>query len=807
MGSRSFRVSAALAVLILLSTPVAMAQGGSPSPEQLWIFEADGGAAVTDVASDADGKVLAAVQADASAVRNDDNEVYAWDLTRSKTSGSPDLQDDPSRSIGDPEGLREVAIHPNPGGKGDLIAVGDEGSSDNNRNNVYVYRRSAGGDSETAVSYGEDRSAPEGAVVNMWFLDRSTLLVEHENALSLLEYETGTQFKESQAGRWDPTDDDTASDQEETIRAVSVSQAEDKVAVLTSRGGGTSDDTLVLRMLDYDESEGGLESTVEQWTRENVEVEGDVALSRNAQFAVVATGSNTFYYMGLQENPDDGPDQQFSELPWSRNGPDTVSTLGISPNGRTLAASFANGELVVYQQTEVTDEGPRAEPVHDSTVQTGSGADRLTFADGNQTLFVQSAGLMAFHNRQFQQDENIRPLWNIGSSQDFAISQDGERIVVRGTTGDGGVVEAYEQSYDANLSLETTDEVQPGRAFNLTATIENRGSSLDGFRLSTDGLGNAWNVESPSEPLRLLPGETGTTTLTITPSRTQSPGEVTFSVTAVSQEGPGQPDVATAETTVEVQEVHAAELGVDTSERSISRGETLTLEPEVTNAGNTREPIVLRVGQDASWTVSIDGEETSKASVRLDPGESDTATVEVTAPNDASKGTRNTLKLVAHPEDGGTQAKANVPVIVDPSYGAAFEVPEEPVEVEADETVNTDVTVINDGNTQDTLRLETSSEASNPQHLWGADLSTAEVTLEGDSRETVTVSVDVPRDAAEGDSATLTLTATSDSTGDQVGEASYQLEIPEETEDSPTSALLALAAAGLAALVVRRQQR
>lgn len=783
-----------------------MAQGGGPGPKELWTFETDGGAAVNDVAIDADGKVITAVQGDGSAVEPDDDEVYAWNLDRSKTSSSPTLRDDPSDGLGDPEGLGIVAIEANPGGRGDFIAVGNEGSSDDGANNVYVYRRSAGPGSVTQVTYPDGRSAPGGAVEDIWFLDRNTLLVYHEGSLSLLKHDTGTEFNETEDGRWSPSG-------EETIRDVSVSNRNDRVAVLSSRGGNqaSGDDTLVLRL--FEEDNGKLTPVAVPWTREGLEPAGQTTLSRNGQYALVGTGSNTFYYMGLQDykpssGEDNPPPKQFSELPWSRNGPDDVADLALGPNGAWLAASFANGELVVYQRTKITDEGPRAERVHDSTVQTNAPAEQMSFADGNESLIVQGAGLMAFHAQQFKADEDIRPLWRLPDAQGFAVSDDGQRLAVAATDADGnGVVRAYERSYDANLSLQTPSTVQPSRAFNVTATIENRGSNLDAFRLAVDDLGSAWNIEAPDQPLQLLPGEEGNTTLQITPGATQAPGEVSFSVRAVSQASPDKRDVASEEATVTVQEVHAAEVSLDTGQRSVSQGGTLTLEPEVTNTGNTAEPIVLRVRQDASWTVAIDGEETSRTSFQLDPGASANPTVEVTAPSDAPKGTRNTFKLVAHPEEGGNQDTAEVPVVVDPSYAAAFEVPSEPVDVEAGETVSTDVTLLNDGNTRDTFRLEVESNASNPQHLWSADLSPQSVTLEDQEEETITVTVDVPRGAVEGDSATVTLRATSSASGDQVGEASYTLQIPEETEDSPTSALAALAAVGLAALAARRQQR
>lgn len=777
-----------------------MAQDGSPRPDELWTFETDGGASVNDVALDADGKVAAAVQADGSSLSGDDDEVYAWDMDRSKTSSTPAMRDDPSTGFGAPEGMGVVAIEPNPGGKGDFIAVGDEGSSSSNENNVYVYRRSSGGGSESPATYGDD-DPPSGAVEAMWFLDRSTLLVQHEDALSLLGRERGTEYEESDAGRWTPQED-------AEILDVDVSQTTDRIAIVTADGSGTGDVTLRLHLLEEDD--GALSALADPWTTTQSSSEGYVALSQNGRYLLVGTSGNTIYFTGVHDNTNDtadAPEKSFSEFPWSRNGPGGVTAVEIAPRGDWLAAGFDSGELVVYQRTNRTDDGPRAERMVDGAIGTGASPSQVTFADGNRSLLVQAAGLMAFDHRQFQLSDDVRPLWTLSRAESFAVSEDGQRLVVGASDGGDGIVQAFERSYAATISAEAPSSVQPGRTFNVSATIENRGSAFDSYRLSVEDIDSSWNVEQPAQPLELLPGETGNTTVSLTPSSMQAPGDVSFTVRAISQSSPGGEAVASSEASVTVQEVHGAVLDVDTSERSIQQGGTIEIQPQIANQGNTREPIEIRVRQDASWAIAIDGTETDRASYTLDPGETTNATVEISAPGDAPRGTRNTLDLVAHPEDGGTQSSASLSVVVEPSYGAAFEVPGEAVEVEPGQTVDTEVTVLNDGNTEDTFTLDVISNASNPEHLWRAELSPQKVTLEGDGEETFTVSVDVPRGALETESATITLQATSSATGDRVGEASYELTVPEETEDSPTSAVIALAAIGLAALAVRRRTR
>ncbi|PSG96002.1 hypothetical protein BRD56_13000 [Thermoplasmatales archaeon SW_10_69_26] len=775
-----------------------MAQGGNPNPDQLWSFGADEAATVNDVAIDADGKIPTAVQADGSAVSTDDEEVFAWNVQRSPDSSTPVLRVDPSPGIGDPEGLGVVAIEANPGGKGDFIAVGNEGSSDNTENNVHVYRRSSGPGSGSNVTYAGDRAAPDGAVQEIWFLDRDTMLVEHEDALSLFESQRSTVYEEVSEGRW--------TDADETILDVDASRTSDRIALLTGeQEDQTSDVEVTLRL--FETNNGALESIAGTWTVTQNEMEGHVALSDDGDNVLVGTSGNTIYYTGLHDNGGDEPGLRFSEFPWSTNGPADVSEVATGPDGAVFAAGFDNAQMFVYERTNRTDDGPRAERAFDRPIDTGQPVQEAAFADGSRTLYALGAGLMAFHEQQFQPGEEVRPLWMLPNVNAFAASEDAQRITVASDEGGDGVVNTYERSYGADVSVDVPDSVEPGRSFNVSATIQNQGSSLDRYRLSIPDLDGSWTVEAPEDPLELLPGETGNTTLTVTPSSTQAPGEVTFTVDAVSQESPAKTAVGSQQATLTVRELHAAGLEVDTSQRSIGQGNSITLEPEVTNAGNTREPITLRVGQDAAWTVSIDGDETSRSSTTLDAGGSQDRTVTVSAPSDAAKGTRNTFTLSAQPQDGGTSERADVAVVVEPSYGAAFQVPTETVDVDPGQTVNTEVTIVNDGNTRDTFTVNAASEASNPQNLWGTDLSSTSITLDGDGEETITVTTDVPRQAQPGETATVTLEATSSATGDQVGEASYELAVPEETEDSPTSLALALAAVGLAAVALRRRTR
>lgn len=803
MGSRDLRAFGALAVLILLVAPVATAQDGTSGPEELWTYDPDGSASVNDLAMDADGQVLTAVQGDANAAPTaNDDEVLAWDLGRSKTSRSPSMRDDPSSGLGAPEGLGVVAIEPNPDGKGNYIAVGREGSSDASTNNIYVYRRSSGGGSENQVSY--DGSAPGGAVQDLWFIDRSKLLAYHEDAISLLTKRQGTQYREPADGRWTP-------DNGETIQDVEIARSASRVAVVTSEDpDGVGNVTLTLRVLEVNAT-NGLEQITDPWTRSRPDPGTELAFARGGGFTLLGTGQTLFFHGLVQkaaENvTEDGFEHRFSHLPWTRNGPADVTSVSLAPRGAWLAAGFANGRLGVYERISDDRNDPLAQRATETPIDTGSSPNRVVFADGNRSLIVQAAGLMAFDNRQFNASQTPSPLWTIPGVRGFAVSDDGQRFAIARPGDSGDTIGAREHRFEAELSLDAPPTVKPGRTANVTGQVANVGSAFDAYRFAVDELPSSWSTTLSETPIELLPGARDNVTIQLTPSPQQSPGDVPFIVRAVSQSGPGNPTVAQTDLSIRVEEVHAAAIDLEAGQQSIDQGGTVELSPTIRNTGNAGSSIVLNVRQDADWTVRIGDQQTNRRTFDLEPGESQTVTVELDAPDNVERGTRNGVELVVRPEAGGTRATASVPVVVDPSYGAQIQVPEDPVPAQPGQTVDTDVTVVNDGNTRDTLSLEVESNASNPELLWRTSLSSTSLTLDAGGEDTVTVSVDVPRGATTGGSSTVTLRATSQATGERVGEGSYTVEIPEETQDSPLGLVLAVAATGIAALAAGRNER
>ncbi len=181
-------------------------------------------------------------------------------------------------------------------------------------------------------------------------------------------------------------------------------------------------------------------------------------------------------------------------------------------------------------------------------------------------------------------------------------------------------------------------------------------------------------------------------------------------------------------------------------------GETVEYTVTVTNNGNVTDTVDLTVSGE-TWTTSL-----SVSSVELGAGESVDITVSVEIPGDALPGDSDMATVTGTSAgDPAESDSMNVATSVPQTYG---------VEVTGDSSgsgapgavVPYDVTITNTGDGSDTFDLTTSG------NTWTATLSENSVTLGAGESAVVTVEVNIPGDAADGDMDTVTVTATS--TGD-----------------------------------------
>lgn len=790
MGSRTRRSILPLAVaLLLLGSPFAVAQQGAgedPSPDRLWSYDT-GQASVNDVAITADGRVGAAVLSDASGSNQNDGEICPWNLVnnpRSSDTAWSSCADPNEGLLLAPEGMGVVATHPKPNGNDVFIAAGHEGTSGDSRANIYVYSVNAGPGSGVQATYDEDNDQPTSPVVDLMFLDASTLLAWHQESLSLLHHDEGQAFIGQDL--WAPGSG--------MIGSVDVSSDGSRIFAAVEDGSD-----ITLHVLEHDEE------LVQVTNAESLTDRGSpaaIGLDEDGDHAVLGTDDGWVYY--YQVVPEDGSDDDdrdfnFSASPYTDQGETAVTALDVGPEGETFAVGFGDGTTTLFEKTVDESDGPRA--ASSGSFDGPRGPSQVQFAQGAEQLYVTAGSLYAFHARQFQDGGDLDPIWVTTPISAAAFSDDGQRFMAQRQN----TVLAFQQSYEARIAIDGAQQISPGETAEWGVEIVNTGSTFDRYSLSTDGAPNSWTTQFNRSSVELLPGESANVTLSVTPDATQAPTNETITVEAESSAAPGGGVVGSADKDVTVPVVRGASVSVQADRVEARQGNPVEIRADVLNTGNTDTTITLEVDQEAGWDVQIAGQTGTSADLELTARENTSVPIELTVPSDAAEGSSNEVTLDVRPKAGGTEDSVSVTVLVEPSFGGTISGPTEELEATPDEETTFQVTLQNTGNTVDSFRLTSFSNASNPDHLWRVTLSETTVEVPADGSQTIDVTVNVPRGAEVDETADVTINARSTTTDEKVDEATFTLRVPEETDDSPLPLVVVPVALGLAALARRRQ--
>lgn len=791
MGSRTRRSILPLAVvLLLLGSPFAAAQqgaGGDPSPDRLWSYDT-GQASVNDVAITADGTVGAAVLSDASGSNQNDGEICPWRLTKNPQSSDTAWSScaDPSEGLLlAPEGMGVVSVHPKPNGNDVFIAVGNEGTSGDSQSNIYVYSLGAGPGSGTEVTYPGDDSGPTTPLQDLFFLNAKNLVAWHEDRISLLRHDEGQAFQGSD--RWSPGSGSIAN----------VDVSEDGSRILVTVQDGSDIQLYIL------ERDGGDLVRVTNAASLNDRGSSEAAgLDADGDHAVVGTGDGwVYYYQIVPENQTDDDDRgfNFSASPYTDQGDSAVTALDVGPDGELFVVGFNDGITTLFEQTVVETDGPRA-------ASTGSfdgprGPSQVQFAQGAEQLYVTAGSLHAFHARQFQDGGDLDPIWVVTPIGQAEFSGDGQRFMAQRQN----TVLAFQQSYEAQITIDGAQQIAPGHTGEWTVEIANTGSTFDRYTLGTDGAPNSWTTQFNRSSVELLPGESANVTLNVTPDATQAPTNETITVEATSSAAPGGGVVGSADKDVTVPVLRGATISVQNDRIEARQGNPVEIRADVLNTGNTETTITLEVDQEAGWDVQIAGQTGTNADLELTARENASVPISLTVPSDAAEGSSNEVTLTVQPKAGGTEDSASVTVLVEPSFGGTISGPTEELEATPGEETTFQVSLQNTGNTVDSFRLTSFSNASNPDHLWRVTLSETTVEVPADGSQTIDVTVNVPRGAEVDETTDVTINARSTTTDEKVDEATFTLRVPEETDDSPLPLVVVPVALGLAALARRRQ--
>jgi choice-of-anchor B domain-containing protein len=299
--------------------------------------------------------------------------------------------------------------------------------------------------------------------------------------------------------------------------------------------------------------------------------------------------------------------------------------------------------------------------------------------------------------------------------------------------------------YMVSLSADVTSQIAAtGETVTYTVEIHNQGTHTDTYALTATG--NVWNTAVSTNTVSLAARESTTFTVAvdIPPVVTEDTDNVI--ITAVSQTDNNFHDALTLQTNATY---YGLAMTPVTSGLAGLPGQTVTYTLDLTNLGNLSDTYDLSInGQ--TWATTL-----STNSITLDAGQSESATVQVTIPPEATVGDNDIVTVTAVSQgDNAITASANLTTTVGVTYGIAATAAITEQSGLPGSTLTYTLQITNTGNTTDTFDVQTFSE-------WSAQSSPITITLASGADATAVITVTIPLTATANSSESIIVTATS----------------------------------------------
>ncbi len=446
-----------------------------------------------------------------------------------------------------------------------------------------------------------------------------------------------------------------------------------------------------------------------------------------------------------------------------------MTDLAATPDGAKLITADAGGVLRVYDNgVTATLRGQTPAHAGAKDLHFASDAKTFAFAAGQEIHFYATQGPTLWWTADAGDD-----ITGLRASHDLAhiAAAVGADVKVYGAV-DGFQVDVDTRRVDAAPGDKVTREV----------TVTNTGNRFDTLTLSASG---PWTTTLDKTEFALAPGAQGKANLTWTvPAGTQA-GDYQVRLTGGAAE----------EIPVRVAAVAGWRLTAPATAKGVDQGDSVDFEVRIQNTGNAPGVIDLSTSIDrAAWTASI-----APARFDLQPGGQATATVTITAPDDAPDDETATATVRAGGES--VQLKSTIGAV----YGVQVSATP-PSTIPPGGSGDMQVRIQNTGNTQDTYTLRVQAPAG-----WlveGTADYPGSTTLQGGEQDLITFTIQVPNDAGPGANV-LRVTAQSLLDPDRtstVGAAVRVADNPEPEEPTPLPVGLAMIAAAAAASAMRRRR-
>ena len=270
----------------------------------------------------------------------------------------------------------------------------------------------------------------------------------------------------------------------------------------------------------------------------------------------------------------------------------------------------------------------------------------------------------------------------------------------------------------------------PGKWTVFTVKVKNTGNSQDIFNFEVTGDNASWVADMA--PLVIDAGKTKNLRVNITPPMDIANGIYSFTVNGSSDTQGDAFDLVDLEVNINV--YYGMIVSLSEMEINSSPDATEMVLVYVENTGNVNDTFDVRaLGQYTSW-VTIDN-----TTLDADEGATEVATATIVVNTTRSDSYIIRFEVTSH--GGGNVSEVQVTIVINLQYGVSLMAMKEIVPSGNNMSVDAEVELTNEGNTEDTYKLKI---AGLPGSLWDATVEFDEVTVLGEEKAYFNVTVDVP---------------------------------------------------------------